>query len=332
MTDQATASPGTEKVVPVADATATATTTADTTTTTAAVAAADAKPAATTPAADTLVAKADTADTTTQVVPADWPADWREKLAGEDKKTLERLGRLQSPADLFKSYRALEQRVSSGELKRSTPPDNASPEQLAEWRKEQGIPEAPDGYKIELPSGIVLGEADRPVVDSFTKAVHEKGWDSAKVNDALAWYYTEQERQQAARAAADLELHQKADAELKGEWGPEFTPNLTSIKNLMAAWPEGAEANFWGGRLADGTKIGDSPAVLKWLAGIQRELDPMHTRLPNNPGGGLTNRLEEIRQLRRDDPDKYDSDKALQAEELKLLEIDTKLKSRGRAA
>jgi hypothetical protein len=46
----------------------------------------------------------------------------------------------------------------------------------------------PKDYTIELPDGVVLGEADREVVDAFTGAVHEKNWDNAKVNEALAWY------------------------------------------------------------------------------------------------------------------------------------------------
>ena len=104
MTDETTAQPGTETGASQALAPAAIETTAD---------------------AGTLIGGDASAETIEASAPADWPADWRQKLAGEDKKTLERLGRMASPADLFKSYRALEQKVSAGELKKGLP-ENAA--------------------------------------------------------------------------------------------------------------------------------------------------------------------------------------------------------------
>jgi len=109
MTDETTAQPGMETAASQAPVPAAAETTAD---------------------AGTLIGGDASAETIEASAPADWPADWRQKLAGEDKKTLERLGRMASPADLFKSYRALEQKVSAGELKKGLP-ENATPEQVA---------------------------------------------------------------------------------------------------------------------------------------------------------------------------------------------------------
>src|SRR6266568_1131484 len=47
--------------------------------------------------------------------PPSWREDWREALAGDDKQALTRLKRLTAPDDLFKSYRDLEKRLSSGQ-------------------------------------------------------------------------------------------------------------------------------------------------------------------------------------------------------------------------
>jgi hypothetical protein len=148
--------------------------------------------------ADTTPSASAQAPEVRQAAPADWAPDWREKLSGGDKKELERLARLASPVELYKSYRALEQRVSSGDVKKPLP-ENPTPEQIAEYRKERGIPETPEAYKIELPHGIVPGEADKPLLEAFTKAVHEKNWDNDKVNEALSWYFSEQDRQKALR-------------------------------------------------------------------------------------------------------------------------------------
>src|SRR3546814_8159770 len=70
-----------------------------------------------------------------------------------------------------KSQRALEQKLSSGEFKKAIGPD-ATPEQIAEWRKEQGIPEKPEDYDLKFDNGLVIGEADKPLVAEFLKASH----------------------------------------------------------------------------------------------------------------------------------------------------------------
>ena len=231
------------------------------------------------------MARQEDSDASPSAPPPDWPSDWREKLAGDDRRALDQLKRHGSPADLWKKARSLEQKLSSGEYRRDLP-KNATPEQLAEWRRERGIPDTPEGYTIELPDGVVLGEADREVVDAFTAAVHEKNWDNAKVNEALAWYYAEQERQLNARAEADNAFRYKAEQELRAEFGPDYTPNLNAVKNLLASMPEGTSDNFLAGRLADGRRIGDSPGIVKWLAGISRELNPVATLVPAGAGGG----------------------------------------------
>src|ERR1700739_1279856 len=49
--------------------------------------------------------------------PSDWPTDWRLKIAGGDAEAAKSIDRLAAPTDLFKSYRELHTKVSSGELR-----------------------------------------------------------------------------------------------------------------------------------------------------------------------------------------------------------------------
>lgn len=236
-----------------------------------------------------------------QPSPSDWPADWRERIAGDDRKALEQLKRAGSPADIWKKARSLEQKLSSGEYRRDLPKE-ASPEQLAAWRIERGIPEAASDYSIELPDGVVPGEADNPVIDAFKQHAHARNWDNAKVNEALGWYYAEQERQQASRAEADAAFRQTAETELRETFGPQLTPNLNAVKNLVAAMPQGVAENFLAGRLADGTRIGDNPRIIAWLAGLSRELNPAATLVPAGAGSGRggAERIREIETLMGD--------------------------------
>lgn len=100
-----------------------------------------------------------------------WPDNWRDMMAGGDEKFRKQLERYQSPADVGKKGRELEAKLSSGEYRRDLPRD-ATPEQLAEWKRERGLPEGVEGYldNLMLPDGVVLGENDKPVASGFAEA------------------------------------------------------------------------------------------------------------------------------------------------------------------
>src|SRR5437899_6272156 len=100
-----------------------------------------------------------------------WPEDWREQIYGSDPKLLARLQRYGSVKDVANALVAAQNRISSGELK-SALKANATPEEAAAWRLENGIPETPDKYDLKMPSGIVFGEADKPFIDSYPKHPH----------------------------------------------------------------------------------------------------------------------------------------------------------------
>ena len=59
--------------------------------------------------------------------PANWPEDWRAKLAGEDKSYLKTLDRFNSPADLAKAYRDAQQRLSTFDAQRLVLPPIMDP-------------------------------------------------------------------------------------------------------------------------------------------------------------------------------------------------------------
>lgn len=256
----------------------------------------------------------------------DWPADWRSKFAAGDRRFEERLSRFASPLDIVKSYREMESKLSGGEYRRDLPRD-ASAEQLAAWRAERGIPDEPSGYPIELPNGVVLGEADQPLVEDFTAFVHPKNWTPQQVNDALAWYHDVKDKAAAERAEADVAFHSESMAALRAEWGADFKRTVNSIEALVAGWPAGLADRVLAGRSADGKQLGDDPAFLRVLAGFQRELNPLPS-LPPAGGGSPLDRLAEIRSFRREHPDRYDADKAMQAEELVLIEAEQRMQGR----
>lgn len=239
----------------------------------------------------------DAGDKDNVVVMADWPADWREKLAGDDKKSIDRLKRFAAPSDLLKSYRQLEQKLSSGELKRAAAPENATPEELKAWRAEVGVPETPEGYLEKLPKDLIVGDDDKEMIDDYLKQMHAANASPDQVAANLKWYTDFHERQQTQQAENDRTFHDTSVEELRGEWGQEYRGNVNMVKNLLASAPEGVAENILAARLADGTLFGDNPNTLRWLAGLAREANPIHTVTGASGANAMKSVEEEIGKL-----------------------------------
>lgn len=262
----------------------------------------------------------------------EWPEDWRERLAGGDEKVLSRLKRYASPANVIKAWRDLEAKMSSGEFKRGLPAD-AKPEDIEAWRKENGIPDKPEGYEIKPPNGFVFGEADKPLLNDFMRFAHERNWTPEQVNQGAEWYARMQEQAQARRIEQDRAYALQARDELRDEWGQGFRAELNGVANFLQA---NASAEFrdilTNSRGPDGNLLGNNPVVMRQLAAWAREMNPAASVVPHgtlDPAKGVDNRLDEIKALLANDPDKYWNDKAIQAEHQRLLEAKTKMKARA---
>lgn len=251
-----------------------------------------AEPTAATPAAPIIASEPDatspTDATNAAPVASDWPADWRQKYS-TDPKVLKRLERYASPKAAIDALFAAQSKISSGELKSALKPD-ATPEERAAWREENGIPASAKEYDLTLPNGIVVGEADRPFIDSFLERAHEANMHPTQVKQALGWYYDQQEQAQTAQIARDTEARMKAEDELRAEFGPEYRRNVALAKQLLDSAPEGVRDRLLEGRMADGTPIGNDPNVIRWLVSLSRELNPVGTVVP----GSGTNAVQAV--------------------------------------
>src|SRR3990167_11368320 len=69
-----------------------------------------------------------------------WDDGWREKIAGTDEKLLKRLERYPSVKAATDALIEAQTKIRSGEVK-FTLKDSATPEEIATWRKDNGIPE-----------------------------------------------------------------------------------------------------------------------------------------------------------------------------------------------
>jgi len=297
--------------------------------------AAPAEPAATPPAAPVTppTITADPVDPPKAPVQPTWPDDWRAKIAGDDKKELARLERFASPSELHRSYRALEQKLSSGEVKQALPKD-ATPEQLTEYRKSNGIPETFDKYDTSLPNGLVIGEQDKPIVDEFLKEMHAANATPDVTKAALASYYKIVESQTAQRQTEDAQYKEQSQDALRGEWGQDFRRNINLVNNLLETAPEGVKDRLLAARLADGKLLGDDPATLKFLVSMAREINPAAAVVPgaNNAPAAISEELANLnRQMGDPRSDYWSKDKGsqLQARYRELVTAQQKLAKRA---
>jgi hypothetical protein len=244
-----------------------------------------------------------------------WPDLWRQTIAGTDEQELKLLERYATPADVWKKARSFEQRMSSGELRAVTAfPEKGTPEQQAAWRVENGIPEAPEKYDLKLNDGLVIGEDDKPIIDSFLKSVHGKHVPPAAASAAVQWYFDFKEQEAEQRSLRDAEAVQTNNDTLRNVWGPDYRPNLNAVHSLLDTAPAGIKDMFLGGRLADGTPIGSSSDMLQFIASLSRQLNPQAALMGSNSNPiAITDEIAAIEKRMREDRAGYNVDEKQQA-------------------
>lgn len=264
--------------------------------------------------------------------PADWPKDWREKLADGDEKLGKQLSRMSSPQDLLKSYKALESKLSSGEYKKvSQLPDKPTEEELAAYRKENGIPDTWEGYDIKLEDGLVIGDDDKPIVDAFLQAMHEKNAPSGTINAALNAYYQLAEEEKQLRAEADLDALKDMEDELRAEYGAEYRKNQNILANYVDTLPEELGKNLVGARLANGKKLLSDPDAVRYFVNLAKEANPTITNFNGDTGEALKSIQEEIDGLKVGSPE-YWKDQTKQDRYRELIELRDNLNAKQKRA
>ena len=272
-----------------------------------------AAPAAPTPAA---AAPADPAAPVTPTQEGDWAPDWRSKVSSDEKhqKTLERFA---SPKAMFDSYMALRQRVDSGELKAAAQPfpKEGTEEEQLNWRKENGIPDTAAGYEASFDEGVVIGEADKPILADFLEYAHQSNMTPDEVNKSMRWYYDFNERQVEMQEQRDSEFLAKTEDTLRSEWGNEYRTNLNMIKGLVDTIPEDVRDLFVNARLGDGNALLNHPSMIRWMVDNARTVNPVATVVPGagaNVASAIEDEITKIEKVMLTDRKAYNADEGMQ--------------------
>jgi hypothetical protein len=253
-----------------------------------------------------------------------WPSDWRQQVAkhyanGNEKayeRELKRLERIKDPEGLFGMYREAETKISSNRAI-FKPGKNATEEDKKAYAKALGVPEKAEQYldDLKLANDMTLGEEDKESALAFAEHMHEVGAPKPVMEAALNWYYKQQEAAAYQQDEADDIQRYEADKALKEDFGSAFKRKTAGISSLFAQAPGGADVSnpeslysrLVGGRLADGSLIGNDPDVVRWLVGLSGEVNPAATTLPDGLGSSqsVDEEIKEIEKIMRTDKRDY---------------------------
>lgn len=211
-----------------------------------------------------------------------WGDDWREKLAGSDEKRMERLKRFASPEALLQAHEEAQRKISEGLKPKARPDEKATEEEWAAFRKENGIPDKVDDFvkAIALPDNRQIGEADKPVVEAFAERAIKSGIAPRDMTVLVDEYYRMQEEVQFQQAEEDAKFRKEAERELKEAWGGDYNANIAAMRPYFDGVDSELFNNLMGGRMADGRKIGNDPAIMKFFAAKAVAENPLAAVLP----------------------------------------------------
>lgn len=248
-----------------------------------------------------------------------WPEDWARRMSKGDENVAKQFSRYASPEALAEAHISLRRKMDAGEFKSALPKD-PKPEELAAWRKDNGIPEKPDGYDL---SGIEIPEADKEIVGGFLETLHAKNASPEIAREAIKAYYSENKRQIDARLAKDDEEQQAATEALAQEWGGSHRRNLNLVKGMLSKFPESVRELFASARLPNGSLFFNHPDVVRGFLAMALEANPAGIVVPAGGADLGQTALEEYRSIQKfmaENRTAYNKDESKQSRMRELID------------
>lgn len=150
---------------------------------------------------------------------------WYDALPPDLRPTAEKY---QTPDDMVKAHVALRQKLSQGVAR---PGKDAKPEQIAEWRRQIGVPDRSDEYKFTAPDGLAV---DDKSLAEVREKMHEIGLTPDQFANVMEFWAGRTKAEMDAKAKAVADEAGGTRAELLKEWGPgEFDTRLARAERIV---------------------------------------------------------------------------------------------------
>lgn len=240
----------------------------------------------------------DAADDTGTTAPADWPSDWRERIAKGNDKVLSTLKKYGSVEGLWKKIENQEKLISDRAQHRATPtlPEGATEEQVAEYRKAVGIPESPEGYGVKFAEELKPTAADNALLQDFLRDAHAGHWTPAEVTKAFGWYQQTVARAREQQASEMQKAKAQTFAELRREYGSEKDKNLKLADEFLESH---GLSHLLDATLPNGRPVVFDPVTMKQIIAAARNYADEDALYGGDAGGAggasLDDRIAELR-------------------------------------
>lgn len=255
--------------------------------------------------------------------PADWPDDWKEKLADGDEEVAKLINRYGSPKAVAKAMLEREKLIRSGKLRRDMP-DPEDEAAMKEWRKSEGVPDDPTGYVLPETIKELVTDDDKPMLENFTEFAHSKNLPQSAIEPAIEWYFQQQDAAATQQAEADKEAAETAISELRSEYGAEYKSSMQLAKRFMESTPEIGD-EWREARLPNGQRLGDIPGFVRFAVEQGRAMFGDSAFATPDAEAAHSNRLAEIEQIMKTDIARYHKE-GLSKEYEELLQREEKRK------
>jgi aminoglycoside/choline kinase family phosphotransferase len=185
--------------------------------------------------------------------------DWRQSLP-EDIKADKSLESIKDVASLAKSYIHAQKMVGSDKI--PVPNKYATDKDWSLVYEKLGRPKSPDGYKYDLPQDKQVDEAS---LKSFSDQAHRLGLLPTQANGVVKFYNDMVAKTLQDADSKALAARENGTKQLKQEWGQAYQEKLTKANTLASSV---LKKDFLNNNLADGTKLGDHPMMVKAFAAL----------------------------------------------------------------
>jgi hypothetical protein len=127
-------------------------------------------------------------------------------------------------------------------------------------------------------------------------------------------YYRMQEEVQFQQAEEDAKFRKEAEKDLKEAFGGDYAGNIAAMRPYFDGVDAGLFDRLMGGRTADGRKIGNDPAIVKFFANKAVAENPLAGVLEptNQAGASLDNEIKALEKRMGEDRAGWFKDQAAQ--------------------
>lgn len=232
--------------------------------------------------------------------PAEPVAAWREAITDETlRKQAEKYPSLD---DVFKGMAGMRQKLSKALV---LPGEDATDEDLKDFRTKMGVPESSEDYIYELPENIhesVKEAVTKDELDGIFDRAHELGLTQAQLSGILDFRFDELSRGTEAFAKRIEAATQKANGDLKREWGDDYKANMNLAERAIREFGGEDMREWMAKQVVDGGRLDNHPSVVKWAAAVGRAMQEANVHMERDSSevqsiedkrADLTNKIHE---------------------------------------